>query len=108
MYLNQYPCEKMEGRRIEPFSYTGQTIITEAEWCRKVKYELDRVKKLKGDRRGNKGQWTENRRNGRIFTKDKITVLKGVGPKLGEKFKHYGLELVEDLIKIKDDEEKKR
>ena len=82
VFLFQYPCGKIERLRIKPFSYTGKTIITKAEWCRKVSYELDRVKNLKSDRRGNKDQWNQTTRNGRIFPKNKLTVLKGVGAKV--------------------------
>ena len=106
VFLFQHPCGKIEGRRITPFSYTGQTIVTEAEWCRKVSHELNRVKNLKGDRHGNKGQWTEKSRKDRIFSKDHLTVFKGIGAKVGDRLKENGLELVEDLIKIKHDQEK--
>ena len=58
VFLYQHPCGKIEGRRIDPFSYTCQTVITETEWCRKVSYEIERVKSLTGDKHGNKGPWT--------------------------------------------------
>ena len=107
VFLYQYPCGKIEGRRIEPFSYTCQTIVTEVEWNRKIKYEIERVKKLKGDKHGNKGPWTMKSRNDRIFSKDKLTMMKGIGPVVGKRLEEHGLVLVEDIIKIKDDEEKK-
>ena len=66
----------------------------QAEWERKIQHEITRVKKLKGDRFGNKAQWTVKTRNDRIFSKDKVSIVKGIGPamekKLNEKNIFFG------------------
>ena len=107
VFLFEHPCGKIEGRRIKAFSYTNQTIVTQAEWERKIQHEITRVRKLKGDRFGNKAQWTVKTRNDRIFSKDKVSIVKGIGPAMEKKLNEKNIFLVEDLIALNNNVDKK-
>ena len=106
--MYEHPNGKVEGRRIAPFSYTQQTILPEVEWQRKIQVEISRVKKLAGDKHGNKGQWTEKVRNGRIFAQDRLSCLNGIGPAVEKRLNEHGLATIKDLLDIKNDENKKK
>ena len=108
VFLYQHPSGEIEGRRIKPFSYTSQTILSEEEWQRKVQYEISRVKKLKGDSSGNKGQWTQKVRQGRIFEADRLSVLKGIGPTVESRISEQGYSEVRHILAIKNDETRQR
>ena len=108
VFLFQYPSGEIEGRRIKPFSYTSQYIVTETEWKRKVQYEILRVKNLKGDNNGNKGQWTQKVRQGRFFEEDDLKILKGIGPAVGQRMNEQGFRSVKDVLAIQHNEQQKR
>ena len=80
------------------FDYTNKTILSETDWQKKVKEEIERIKKLQ---RGTKG-WTVSSRNGKLYMEDDIGLLSGIGSKLKESiYEYFGREAkVKDLAEI--------
>ena len=68
---------KVEGVRCDAFNYTNKTIIPEEEFQQRIGDEIHCVKHLPGDSSGNKGIWTVDLRNGRLFDNDDVTMVRG-------------------------------
>ena len=63
---------------------------------------------MKGDSSGNKGQWTQKVRQGRIFEMDRLSVLKGIGPAVENRMKEQGFFEVRHVLAIKNDDQQQR
>ena len=88
-----------EGVRINMFDYTNKTIICHADWTKKVKEEIDRVKNLQ---RGTKGWVQSSREDGNLYMNDDLGILKGIGKKVKERIEEYlqRRATVRDLVEI--------
>ena len=94
-----------EGKRAKAFSYTDHTIITEKEFRRRIRDEIQRVKSIPMDENGKKkGGWIEMKRNdGDIFENDMLDKIKGISRQKMTLLKGCGLTYVKDLMKLSDE-----
>jgi hypothetical protein len=64
-----------EGRRANPFNYSGKTVVTIKDFGEKMKKQIEHVRNLK-----TKGDWVcKNGDDGVIYQSDRVNKLKGLG-----------------------------
>ena len=93
------PDGSVEGRRCDPFMYSGQWIRTIKEWSKMQDGEIERVRKLTG----NTAPWvTVTELPRMVFSK--MTVFNGVGTSLKTKMNDVGIHTMGDLKHLSIDE----
>ena len=86
------------GQRCKPLVYSNKVLVSINEYEDKIKYEIQRVRQLTGER---PIQWVTNPRLlDTLYSNDDVQKLKGCGKKTREQLVGKGIATVGDLKKI--------
>ena len=73
-----------EGRRAQPYNYTGKTLLTIPDYEKRIQDEIQRVKSTK---HGESGGWVvQQEGSSKVYIDDPLTSIAGVGKKTAENF----------------------
>ena len=76
------------GVALEPFVYSGKTILSVKDYNAKIDLEIERVRKLTG---GKQAGWIVTMREaGVLYRNDPLTAINGLGPKTVAKLRERG------------------
>jgi len=91
---------KYIGMQAEAFDYSAKIILSIRDWDRKVREEIERVRKLTGK----KGTiWFDSgREEGEIWEGDPLNKIKGIAASLTKLFEEAGVKNVGDLKRLHD------
>ena len=89
-----------EGRRANPFDYSGKTVVTIKDFGKKMKKQIEHVKSLK-----NAGGWVrKNGHHGDIYQSDQVTKLKGLGDQSTKKLAVLDIKTVAGISAMSEDD----
>ena len=87
------------GKRCLPFDYSEKVLLSVSDYEKKMEAEFRRIKSLSAKT----GYWIEStREEGKLYCDDKVTVLKKVGKKVGQKLENAQFTVLSDLKKVTD------
>lgn len=94
---------KPEGRRLQPWVYTGKILCSVNDWEKKIEAEKRRVRSLK-----NGGEWVHVPVGTRdkLYLDDPVTMLKGCGNVSAMHLHARGIRTIENLFDMTPEDEK--